>query len=132
MIDKIQVILKSMSDAIPEVLAAAVVSVDDGLSIAEECRREDMDSAAASAYLASIVKSNYNAIKLLAGDQVTEDILITTQDYYFIIRYLPDQPFFIFLMMTRGSWLGMARMVMAEYDGQFQKFASFLADNYLD
>lgn len=132
MIDEIKVILANMSDEIPGVLTAAVVTINDGLSIAEECRREGIDSAAASAYLASIVKSNLNAIKLLAGDQVTEDILVTTNDYYFIIRHLPDQPFFIFLMTARDSWLGKARVVMKEYDGQFQQFAKFLAENYLD
>lgn len=131
MIEKIQVILANMSDAIPGVLTAAVVSIDDGLSIAEECRREGIDSAAASAYLASIVKSNYNAIKLLTGDQVTEDILVTTSDYYFIIRYLPAQPFFIFLMTTKDSWLGRIRMIMEEYDEQFQQVSDFLAKNYL-
>ncbi len=132
MIETIKVVLKNMSDAIPGSLVAAVVSINDGLSIAEDCRREGIDSAAASAYLASIVKSNQNAISLLAGDQLTEDILITTQDYYFIIRCLSDQPFFIFLMTEKGSWLGLARMVMEDYDSQFQQFASFLAENYLE
>ena len=132
MIDKIQITLANMSDAIPGVLTAAVVSINDGLSIAEDCRKEGIDSAAASAYLASIVKSNVNAIKLLTGDQVTEDILVTTNDYYFIIRHLPDQPFFIFLMTTRDSWLGKIRIVMKEYDDQFRQFAEFLALNYMD
>lgn len=132
MIDQIQVILANMSDAIPGVLTAAVVSINDGLSIAEDSRKKGIDSAAASAYLASIVKSNLNAIKLLTGDQVTEDILITTNDYYFIIRYLPDQPFFIFIMTNRDSWLGKARMVMKEYDDQFKQFGEFLANNYLN
>lgn len=91
-----------------------------------------MDAAAASAYLASIVKSNLNAIKLLAGDQVTEDILVTTNDYYFIIRHLTGQPFFIFLMTSRDSWLGKARVVMKEYDKQFEKFAQFLAAEYMN
>ncbi len=120
-----------MSKAMPSVIVAAVVSINDGLSIAEDCRREGIDSAAASDYLASIVKSNRNAIKLLAGDQVTEDILVTTNDYYFIIRHLPGQPFFIFLMTSRDSWLGQARMVMKEYDEQFEQFADFLAKNNL-
>lgn len=132
MIDKMQILLANMSDKIPGVLTAAVVSINDGLSIAEDCRKEGIDSAAASAYLASIVKSNVNAIKLLTGDQVTEDILVTTNDYYFIIRHLPDQPFFIFLMTTRDSWLGKIRIVMKEYDDQFRQFAEFLAINYMD
>lgn len=121
-----------MLDEIPDVLTAAIVTVNEGLSIAEANRREGIDTAAASAYLASIVKSNLNAIKLLAGDQVTEDILVTTNDYYFIIRQLPGQPFFIFLMTNRDSWLGKARVVMKEYDDQFKQFAELLAENFAD
>ena len=132
MIEDIQVTLTNMCDEIPGVLTAAIVTINDGLSIAEENRREGIDSAAASAYLASIVKSNLNAIKLLAGDQMTEDILVTTNDYYFIIRQIPDQPFFLFLMTSRESWLGKARVVMKEYDTQFKQFAEFLAENYMN
>ncbi len=131
MIDKIQATLESMLDEIPGELSAAIVTINDGLSIAEKSRREGIDSAAASAYLASIVKSNLNAIKLLAGDQVTEDILVTTNDYYFIIRHIPDQPFFIFLMTSRDSWLGKARVIMKEYDEQFKQFAEFLVESYM-
>jgi len=132
MIKEIQATLANMVDKIPGVLAAAVVTINDGLSIAEECRREGIDSAAASAYLASIVKSNLKAIKLLAGDQVTDDILITTNDYYFIIRQLPAQPIFLFLMTSRDSWLGRARIIMREYDEQFQRLGEFLAKDYVD
>lgn len=132
MIDKIKLTLTKMLDEIPDVLTAAIVTVNEGLSIAEANRREGIDTAAASAYLASIVKSNLNAIKLLAGDQVTEDILVTTNDYYFIIRQLPGQPFFIFLMTNRDSWLGKARVVMKEYDDQFKQFAELLAENFAD
>lgn len=132
MIDKVQKTLVNMLDEIPGVLTAAVVTISDGMSIAEENRKKGVDAAAASAYLASIVKSNLNAIKLLAGDQVTEDILVTTNDYYFIIRHLTGQPFFIFLMTSRDSWLGKARVVMKEYDKQFEKFAQFLAAEYMN
>ncbi len=132
MINDIEKTLAKMADEIPGVLTVALVTVNDGLAIAEVSRQEGFDSAEASAYLASIVKSNTNAIKLLAGDQVTEDILVTTKDYFFIIRQLPGYPFFIFIMTTRDSWLGKARVVMKEQDDHFQRFAKFLAENYLD
>jgi len=132
MIDKMKMTLANMLEEIPGVLTAAVVAVSDGLSIVEGGSKDGPDTAAASAYLASIVKSNLNAINLLAGDQITEDILVTTNDYYFIIRHLPNQPFFIFLMTNKDSWLGKARVVMKEYDEQFQQFAEFLAQDYMN
>jgi predicted regulator of Ras-like GTPase activity (Roadblock/LC7/MglB family) len=123
MIQKMQNLIEQMAQELPGILAAAVVSVDDGLSIAEVNRRPEMETAAASAYLASIVKSNSKAIKLLADDQVTDDILITTGQYHFIIRHMTDQPIFIFLMTTREEWLAKARMLIKKYETRFAELS---------
>jgi hypothetical protein len=96
--------------------------VDDGMSIAETVREKDIEIAAASAYLASIVKSNSKAIKLLADDEVVDDILITTSQYHFIIRHKEEQPFFIFLMTSKEEWLGKARLLIQKYEKDFAKF----------
>jgi predicted regulator of Ras-like GTPase activity (Roadblock/LC7/MglB family) len=119
MIRKIQNLIEQMAQELPGILAAAVVTVDDGMSIAAVSRRPEIETAAASAYLASIVKSNSKAIGLLADDQVTDDILITTDQYHFIIRHMADQPIFIFLMTTREEWLAKARMLIKKYEARF-------------
>ncbi len=115
-----------MAGELPGILAAAVVTIDDGMSIAETSTRPDIETAAASAYLASIVKSNSKAIGLLADDQVTDDILITTGKYHFIIRQIPDQPIFLFLMTTREEWLAKARMLIKKYEPRFFALSSAL------
>ena len=115
---KLQNILKQMAEDLTGFETAAVVSVDDGLSVAEFSRDPKTETAAASAYLASIVKSNAKAIKLLTGNQRTEDILVSTDQYYYLIRDLSDQPLFIFLMTHRGEWLGKARMLLQDYEPQ--------------
>jgi predicted regulator of Ras-like GTPase activity (Roadblock/LC7/MglB family) len=119
MIEKIQSLVEEMSQELPYILAVAVVTVDDGMSIAEATRREGLETAAASAYLASIVKSNSKAISLLADSEVIDDILITTGRYHFIIRHMPEQPFFIFMMTSREEWLAKARMVIKKYEPKF-------------
>ena len=58
MIKVLQNLIDQMSQELPGILAAAVVTVEDGMSIAEVSRREDIEPAVAAAYLASIVKSN--------------------------------------------------------------------------
>lgn len=130
MINKLQSLIERMCGELPGVLAVAVVTIDDGMSIATASNREDIETAAASAYLASIVKSNAKAIKLLADDEEIDDILVTTSQYHFIIRHQPDQPFFIFLMTSKETWLGKARMLITKYEEQFGQFAGFLAKNY--
>ena len=130
MIKQPQNLIDQMSRELPGILAAAVVTVEDGMSIAEVRRREDIETAAAAAYLASIVKSNAKAINLLADDEEVEDILITTRQYHFIIRHVGDQPFFIFLMTTKEEWLGKARMLIKKYEAQLTGFASYFEKNY--
>jgi predicted regulator of Ras-like GTPase activity (Roadblock/LC7/MglB family) len=130
MIKQLQNLLDQMSKELPGILAAAVVTVEDGMSIAEVTRREGIETAAAAAYLASIVKSNAKALNLLADDEELDDILITTRQYHFIIRHVDGEPFFIFVMTTKEEWLGKARMLIKKYESQFARFAGFFAENF--
>jgi len=130
MIQKLQSLIERLSKELPGILAAAVVTVDDGMSIAAVRRREDIETDAASAYLASIVRSNAKAIRLLADDEEVDDILVTTSNYHFIIRHMPGQPFFIFVMTTREEWLAKSRMLIRKYEVQFAQFAEYYRRNY--
>lgn len=130
MIKQLQNLIDQMSRELPGILAAAVVTVEDGMSIAEVRRRDDIETAAAAAYLASIVKSNAKAINLLADDEEVEDILITTRKYHFIIRHADGQPFFIFVMTTKDEWLGKARMLIKKYEAHFTGFAGYFEKHY--
>lgn len=119
MIANIQKLVEEMSTELPHILAVAVVTIDDGMSIAEVTRKEGTETAAAAAYLASIVKSNSKAMGLLAENEEVEDILITTNQSHFIIRHMAGQPFFIFVMTSRQEWLAKARMLIKKYEPQF-------------
>jgi predicted regulator of Ras-like GTPase activity (Roadblock/LC7/MglB family) len=130
MIKQLQNIVDQMSRELPGILAVAVVTVEDGMSIAEVRRRDDIETAAAAAYLASIVKSNAKAINLLADDEEVDDILITTRQYHFIIRHVDNQPFFIFVMTSKAEWLGKARLLIKKYEALFTGFAGYFARNY--
>ena len=130
MIHKLQSLIERMSRELPGILAAAVVTVEDGMSIAAVRRREDIETDAASAYLASIVRSNAKAIRLLADNEEVEDILVTTSQYHFIIRHMPEQPFFIFVMTTKAEWLAKAWILIKKYEVQFAQFAEFYRKNY--
>ncbi len=113
---KLQNILEHFAKELPGYQAAAVVAVDDGLTVAQFSNDPEIETEAAAAYLASIVKSNTKAIKLLGTNQSTEDILVTTDQSYYLIRDLPNQALFIFLMITREEWMGKARMLLLEHE----------------
>lgn len=107
--------LENMSKEIPGFVTSAIVLTNEGLSMAELSVHPNVSPSAAVAYLASIVKSNIKALKLLTNDEVTEDILITTDKNYFLIRYNAGKPFFHFVMTLREEWLGRIRVMMEKY-----------------
>ena len=113
--------IRKLADEIPGFLAVAVVMVEDGLSIAEISANQKVEVGAAAAYLTSVVKSNLKTIKLLADGQVTDDILITTDKAYFLIRHTEGKPFFLFVQTNRNEWLGRTRLVMRKYEALILK-----------
>ena len=113
---EIRKVLEDLGEEMPGFVAAAVVLVEDGLSIAEHAASSNVVAGEAAAYLASIVKSNRKAIRLLGGGQVADDILITTDKNYFLIRHGEGKPFFMFIMTTHNEWLGKARMLIRKYE----------------
>ena len=114
MTDKATALLREMADKLPSLVAAAAVHLEDGLSIAELSVKPGAEASTASAFLATIVQSNLQAIKILADGQVLDDILITTDQYYFLIRHSKERPYFLFFMTEKDEWLGRARLIMRE------------------
>lgn len=96
MINQLPPLLERLKKELPGFLTAAVVNCDDGLSLSELSVKPEIEAGAAAAYLSSIVKSNRKAIKLLADNEVTDDIIVSTGQYHFIIRDLSNLPFFLF------------------------------------
>ena len=116
MIKQLHPLLERLKKELPGFLAAAVVNCDDGLSLAELSIKPEIEAGAAAAYLSSIVKSNRKAIKLLARDETTDDIIVSTGQYHFIIRNLSNLSFFLFVMTDRNEWLGRTKMIMQSFE----------------
>ena len=38
--------------------------------------------------------------------------MITTEQNYFLVRQIHEQPFFLFVMTEKDEWLGRARLIM--------------------
>ncbi|MCI5163581.1 MAG: hypothetical protein D3917_16495 [Candidatus Electrothrix sp. AX5] len=112
MIKKLPPLLERLKKELPGFLTAAVVNCDDGLTLTELSLKPEIKAGAAAAYLSSIVKSNRKAIKLLANNEITDDIIVSTSQHHFIIRDLTNLPFFLFVMTDRNEWLGRTKMIM--------------------
>ena len=118
MIKLLPPLLERLEKELPGFLTAAVVNCDDGLSLAELSVQPEIEAGAAAAYLSSIVKSNRKAIKLLADNELTDDIIVSTEKYHFIIRDLSTMPFFLFVMTDRNEWLGRTKLVMQSFEAE--------------
>ena len=121
MLDKATELLQEMAGELPSLVAIAAVHLEDGLSIAEVSKKDNVEAGAVSAYMAAIVQANLQAIRTLGDHLITDDILITTNQYYFLIRNCADRPYFLFAMTEKDAWLGKARLVLQKYVQRLQE-----------
>ncbi len=87
---------------IPGFIAASLVDLDSGMTLAVTSARQDFDLAAASAFNSEIVKQKVKTIKALELNSTLEDILLTLTDQLHIIKMV-SQSTFIYLAADRAS-----------------------------
>ncbi len=112
----VQAILDRFQAEVPEFVSTDLVSVDSGLSIGGGTADPDFDASIASACFAEVVKSNRRALDLLGlGADSSEDILITTEKVYILIRLLGNEYCHLLAISRQGN-LGLGRVLMKKYE----------------
>ena len=87
---------------IPGFIAASLVDIDSGMTLAVTSARQEFDLAAASAYNSEIVKQKVKTIAALGLNSVLEDILLTLSDQLHIIKMVSPSTF-IYLAAEKAS-----------------------------
>jgi len=87
---------------VPGFVAASLVDLDSGMTLAVMSARPDFDLAAASAFNSEIVKQKVKTIKALELNSTLEDILLTLTDQLHIIKMVSPSTF-IYLAAERAS-----------------------------
>lgn len=114
---KLMDIINQFRSEVPQFVSTDVVHFESGLSIGGGSIDPNFDASVASASYSELVKSNARALDLLGvGAASTEDILITTQHIYILIRMVGREHYHG-LAITRQGTLGYARAVMKKYEG---------------
>ena len=104
---------------IPAFVSTDIVHIESGMSIGGGSIDPAFDASLASASYAEVVKSNRRALDLLGmGADSTEDILITTERAYLLLRMLGNQ-YYHGLAISRDGNLGLCRMIMKKYEPVF-------------
>jgi predicted regulator of Ras-like GTPase activity (Roadblock/LC7/MglB family) len=116
MMSNLQKVLESFRGEVPEFVSTDIVNVDSGLSIGGGSIDPDFDASIAAASYAEVVKANRRALELLGqGMTSTEDILITTEKVYILIRPMGNDYYHVLAVGRRGN-LGLARAIMKKYE----------------
>lgn len=94
-------IFEKMAAEIPGFIAASLVDVDSGMTIAIKSMRPDFDLSVASAYNSEIVKAKLKAIKALGLKSNLEDMLLTLSDQIHLIKIVSPASF-VYLAADRS------------------------------
>jgi predicted regulator of Ras-like GTPase activity (Roadblock/LC7/MglB family) len=85
------------------VVAAAIVDMESGMTLAAKSNRPDFDLTAAGAYNSELVKQKLKIMRTLNLKSTLEDMLITLSDQFHLIRFLPGGAAFLYIAVERNG-----------------------------
>jgi hypothetical protein len=105
---------------IPDLLAVSVIELRSGELVATQHVTGKSNPAKAAAYNAEVIRQKQKAIEALGlSGETIEDILITLNSQWHVLRLLPGNRYFVHLMVSmRDSNLALAREVLREHAAQ--------------
>ena len=103
---------ETFASEIPGFIAASLVDIDSGMTLAVKSTRPDFDLAVASAYNSELVKQKLKIMKALNLKTNLEDMILTLGDQIHFIKIL-SPTMFIYLAADRSaSNIGIVRTVV--------------------
>lgn len=95
-------VFESINNEVPGFIAASLVDIDSGMTLAVRSSRTDFDLAVASAYNSELVKQKLKIMKALNLKTTLEDMILTLGDQIHFIKVLSPS-LFIYLAADRSS-----------------------------
>lgn len=111
-----QLILQVRNEVGTSFISTSVIGMD-GLSIIGAAADSHMDRNDADARAAMVMKLSSNISKKLSLGEV-DDLLITSDRHYVLLRFLGDSSYIWGLVVARDAILGSVRLIMNEYAAQ--------------
>lgn len=111
-------VLDHFQSEVPGFIAASLVDLDSGMTLAVRSMRADFDLAVASAYNSELVKQKQKIMRSLNLKTTLEDMIITLGDQIHFIK-LVGPTMFIYLAADRASSnIAIVRNVVAKHAKQ--------------
>ena len=115
----LNVIMEELSREIPDYIAVEVASIDDGTPLVATSQDPAFDSDVDAAYYTEVLKTTEKALEVLRKGRTLEEVLLTTDECYLIVRVLPNTRFYVAVAIAKKGNIGMARMAMKKYEKRF-------------
>jgi len=90
-------------------IAASLVDLDSGMTLAVKSARSDFDLTAASAYNSELVKQKLKIMRTLGLSGTIEDMMITLTDQLHLIKLIGPSTFLYLAVDKRQSNLAIVR-----------------------
>lgn len=118
-VSSLNVIMEELSREIPDYIAIQVANIDDGTPLVATSHDAAFDPDIAAAYYTEVLKTAEKALEILRKGRRLEEVLLTTDECYLIVRVLPKTRFYVGVAIAKKGNIGMARMVMKKYEKRF-------------
>lgn len=98
-------------------IAASVVDLESGMTLAVRSNRQDFDLSTASAFNSEMVKMKLKTMKALGLQSALEDMLLTLSDQIHLIRMISPTAFVYIAVDRAKTNLAIVRTVVAKHAG---------------
>lgn len=95
-------VISKIENEVGGFIAASLVDLESGMTLAARSRRPDFDLALASAYNSEMVKAKLKTIKVLQLTTTLEDMLLTLGDQIHLIKIITPGTF-LYLAAERAA-----------------------------
>jgi hypothetical protein len=104
-----------ISSEIPGFIAASLVDMDSGMTLAVRSNRSDFDLAVASAYNSELVKQKQKIMKALNLRTTLEDMILTLGDQIHFIKVVSPTVFIYLAADRSASNIAIVRNIVNKY-----------------
>jgi len=123
--EKIQQILKNLSQELPGYVAGAIVEGEEGLTVVEERKVPDIDVQISAAYSVESLKFQERIVSSLNSSDKPKFILSISNNYLIITQPINNSNFYLHIITNREkSSLGIIIALLSRYEQILNKAIS--------
>jgi predicted regulator of Ras-like GTPase activity (Roadblock/LC7/MglB family) len=112
---QLQEVLEKIQHDASGFIAASLVDLDSGMTLAVKSTRPDFDLTAASAYNSELVKQKLKIMRTLGMTGTIEDMLISLSDQIHIVKLVGPNTFLYLAVDKRQSNLAIVRAAVNKH-----------------